>query len=93
MMERAGSERRASAVDRLDAFPTMTRDLGSRSAELDWPPGFDPEQADWFSHNEALIDAPVSRVCDELTAAPNWPRCRPVRTDEARQLERLRRED
>ncbi|MFJ8749966.1 SRPBCC family protein [Streptomyces sp. NPDC102441] len=65
-------------MDRPDVFPTMTRDLRNRSAELDWPPEFEPEQADWFSHNEAFVNAPVSRVWDELTATPNWPTWYPL---------------
>jgi hypothetical protein len=33
---------------------TMKQDLANREKDIHWPQGFDPSQADLFSHNDHL---------------------------------------
>lgn len=56
----------------------MTKDLADRTRDIEWPAEFEPEHADWFSHNELYIEATPERVWHELTAAPTWPRWYPL---------------
>ena len=52
---------------------TMKTDLANRSPEIHWPEGFDPSQADLFSHNELVIQAPCERVWSKIIDATQWP--------------------
>jgi hypothetical protein len=52
---------------------TMMDDLVNRSPDIHWPQGFDPTQADLFSHNEVLINAKCERVWQHIIDATKWP--------------------
>ena len=52
---------------------TVQRDLQERSKEIRWPAGFRPEDADYFSHNQTVIDAPVQAVWAHFVDASKWP--------------------
>ena len=52
---------------------TMDDDLANRSPNIHWPAGFDPRQADLFSHNELFINATCERVWQRIIEAPKWP--------------------
>jgi uncharacterized protein YndB with AHSA1/START domain len=52
---------------------TMRDDLVRRSADIHWPAGFEPENADLFAHNEALINASCERIWKHLVDAKQWP--------------------
>ncbi|PRY08184.1 polyketide cyclase/dehydrase/lipid transport protein [Paraburkholderia sp. BL25I1N1] len=75
----------ASATDQQTAtasanhFParTMSDDLANRSAEIHWPKGFEPTNADLFSHNETHIDASCERVWVHIVDANDWPKWYP----------------
>jgi hypothetical protein len=52
---------------------TMKDDLANRMPDIHWPQGFDPTQADLFSHNELLINATCERVWRHIIEAAKWP--------------------
>ena len=52
---------------------TMKQDLANRSPDIHWPEGFDPSQADLFSHNELRIAASCERVWSHIVDAAKWP--------------------
>jgi uncharacterized protein YndB with AHSA1/START domain len=52
---------------------TMRLDLATRSADIRWPDGFDPQRADLFAHNAVLIAAPCERVWRHIIDAARWP--------------------
>jgi uncharacterized protein YndB with AHSA1/START domain len=60
---------------------TMKDDLASRSADIHWPEGFDPANADLFSHNELDIDAPCERIWQHIIDATRWPEWYPNSKD------------
>jgi uncharacterized protein YndB with AHSA1/START domain len=72
----------ASAIDQQTATAaanhsparTMSDDLRRRSTEIHWPKGFEPVNADLFSHNEIHIDASCERVWDHIVDANDWPK-------------------
>ena len=55
----------------------MKDDLANRSLEIHWPNGFTPADADLFSHNELLINAPCERVWRHIVEATKWPQWYP----------------
>ena len=48
---------------------SMKSDLANREKDIHWPQGFDPSQADLFSHNELLINASCARIWSHLSRA------------------------
>jgi Polyketide cyclase / dehydrase and lipid transport len=52
---------------------SMRSDLANRDRDIRWPQGFDPSQADLFSHNELLIDASCARIWSHIIDATKWP--------------------
>jgi hypothetical protein len=52
---------------------TMKQDLANREKDVHWPQGFDPSQADLFSHNELLINASCERIWSHIIDANGWP--------------------
>lgn len=52
-------------------------DLASRSNKIHWPTSLSPEQADLFSHNEIMIDAPCQTVWNHIVHARRWPQWYP----------------
>ena len=56
---------------------SMKDDLANRSFDIHWPAGFTPDDADLFSHNELLINAPCERVWKHIVEATKWPRWYP----------------
>ena len=60
---------------------TMKSDLANRSREIHWPNGFDPSQADLFSHNELVINASCERVWSQIIDANHWPQWYPNSKD------------
>jgi uncharacterized protein YndB with AHSA1/START domain len=60
---------------------TMEHDLATRSKEIHWPDGFDPEKADLFSRNELVIDAPCERVWRHIIDATKWSQWYPNSKD------------
>jgi hypothetical protein len=53
------------------------RDWANRNADIHWPAGFTPDDADLFAHNEMLIKAPCATVWRHLVEAPKWPQWYP----------------
>jgi hypothetical protein len=56
-----------------DANERPVKDLSRASSEIHWPKGFNPKEADAFSHNEIWIDAPASVIWANLVDAKSWP--------------------
>jgi hypothetical protein len=52
---------------------SMRSDLANRENDIHWPQGFDPSQADLFSHNELLINASCARIWSHIIDANKWP--------------------
>jgi hypothetical protein len=52
---------------------SMRSDLANRDTDIHWPQGFDPSQADLFSHNELLINASCARIWSHIINADKWP--------------------
>jgi hypothetical protein len=52
---------------------TMKQDFANREKDIHWPQGFDPSQADLFSHNELLINASCERIWSHIIDATKWP--------------------
>ena len=52
---------------------TIHDDLIERSADICWPDGFDPANADLFAHNAVVMDASANSVWAKLVAAAAWP--------------------
>jgi uncharacterized protein YndB with AHSA1/START domain len=51
----------------------VNNDMAMKSADIHWPEGFSPADADLFAHNEVFIDAPTSTVWQHIIAAEKWP--------------------
>jgi uncharacterized protein YndB with AHSA1/START domain len=60
---------------------TMQDDLANRETAIHWPEGFDPSQADLFSHNALLIQAPCERIWSHIVDATKWPEWYPNSKD------------
>ena len=60
---------------------TMKQDLAEREKEIHWPEGFDPSQADLFSHNAILINATCERIWGHIVDATKWPQWYPNSKD------------
>ena len=52
---------------------TFNGDGAQRSAEIHWPDGFHPEQADLFAHNEIVVHASCEKVFANIVDAQAWP--------------------
>ena len=52
---------------------TYRHDLAERSADIHWPDGYDPRDADLFAHNHITIDQPAEAIWQHLIAAGSWP--------------------
>ena len=52
---------------------SMKQDFANREKDIHWPQGFDPSQADLFSHNELLINASCARIWSHIIDANKWP--------------------
>lgn len=50
----------------------MAADLAQRNADIHWPAGFSPAEADLFAHNETDIDASCAIVWRHIAAAGDW---------------------
>jgi hypothetical protein len=53
---------------------TIQDDITRRSADIQWPDGLIPTDADLFAHNEIVIQAPPPQIWQHLIAAMAWPR-------------------
>ena len=53
---------------------TIQDDITHRSADIHWPDGLTPTDADLFAHNEIVIQAPPEQIWRHLIAAAAWPR-------------------
>ncbi|MCQ8241647.1 SRPBCC family protein [Rhizosaccharibacter radicis] len=62
-----------ASTPQAKAILTMQQDLGRRSPDIHWAPGFDPATADLFAHNELLINAPCEKVFARIVDAKAWP--------------------
>ena len=60
---------------------TMKQDLADREKDIHWPEGFDPAQADLFSHNALVINASCERIWKHIVDATEWPRWYPNSKD------------
>ncbi len=49
------------------------KDLGQADAQIHWPVGFTPQEADVFVHNEIAIHAPAAAIWENLVDALQWP--------------------
>jgi hypothetical protein len=56
---------------------TMKQDLADREKDIHWPEGFDPSQADLFSHNALVINASCDRIWGHIIDATKWPQWYP----------------
>jgi hypothetical protein len=56
---------------------TMKQDLADREKDIHWPEGFDPSQADLFSHNALVINASCERIWGHIIDATKWPQWYP----------------
>ena len=56
---------------------TMKRDFADREKDIHWPEGFDPSQADLFSHNALVINASCERIWGHIVDATKWPQWYP----------------
>jgi hypothetical protein len=76
---------------------TMKQDLADREKDIHWPEGFDPSQADLFSHNALVINASCDRIWGHIIDATKWPQWYPnskdVRIDGCREIIGRERED
>ena len=52
---------------------TFNADGARRDADIHWPDGFHPEQAELFAHNEIMIHASCETVFANLVDAEKWP--------------------
>jgi hypothetical protein len=52
---------------------TFNKDGAKRYADIHWPDGFHPEQADFFAHNEIVVKASSKTVWDQIIEAEKWP--------------------
>ena len=52
---------------------TMKDDLTHREKDIHWPQGFDPSEADLFSHNSLLIHASCEKIWSHIVDATIWP--------------------
>jgi hypothetical protein len=57
----------------MTTIMTMHDDLANRDRDIHWPPGFEPEKADLFAHNETVINASCERVWKHIVEATTWP--------------------
>ncbi len=48
-------------------------DMANRYADIHWPVGYSPKDANLFAHNEIFIKAPCSTIWQHLIEAPKWP--------------------
>ena len=70
----AGTRDWSEAANRVGSnVMTMKEDLANREKDIHWPQGFDPSQADLFSHNELLINASCERIWSHIIDANKWP--------------------
>jgi len=69
------------AIAAVSLVMTMNADLANGSPDIHWPPGFDPEKADLFSHNELFINASCERVWRHIVEASKWPQWYPSSKD------------
>jgi uncharacterized protein YndB with AHSA1/START domain len=60
---------------------TMKQDLANREKDIHWPKGFDPSQADLFSHNALVINASCERIWEHIIDATTWPQWYPNSKD------------
>ena len=60
---------------------TMKQDLADREKDIHWPEGFNPPQADLFSHNALLINASCERIWGQIVDATKWPQWYPNSKD------------
>ena len=51
---------------------TIQDDITRRSADIQWPDGLTPTDADLFAHNEIVISAPPPQIWRHLIAATAW---------------------
>jgi hypothetical protein len=59
----------------------MKQDLADREKDIHWPEGFNPSQADLFSHNALLIHASCERIWGHIVDATKWPQWYPNSKD------------
>ena len=78
----AGSLAPARAANRQgSSIMTMKQDLADREKDIHWPEGFNPSQADLFSHNALLINASCERIWGHIVDATKWPQWYPNSKD------------
>lgn len=57
---------------------TVQDGIAHRSADIHWPDGLKPTEADLFAHNEIVIDAAPEHIWQHLIAATAWPTASPT---------------
>ena len=78
----AGSLAPARAANHQgSSIMTMKQDLADREKDIHWPEGFNPSQADLFSHNALLINASCERIWGHIVDATKWPQWYPNSKD------------
>ena len=49
------------------------KNLSQANAQIHWPAGFTPQEADVFVHNEVTVHAPAAVIWENLVDALQWP--------------------
>jgi hypothetical protein len=57
----------------MNETPTFIEDGAKRYADIHWPAGFHPDQADLFAHNEIVVKASCKTVWGHIIEAEKWP--------------------
>jgi hypothetical protein len=70
-----------AATQPESSIMTMRQDLADREKAIHWPEGFDPSQADLFSHNALAITASRERIWGHIIDATKWPQWYPNSKD------------
>lgn len=74
-----GTDTLTAKKDVVVQVPAITKDssvnddFSKRSADIHWPKGFSPRDADLFAHNEIYIRAPRTIVWKNIITAKKWP--------------------
>jgi hypothetical protein len=74
---RVDSDKTTTSRSERQSIMTMKDDLANRSPDIHWSDGFTPADADLFSHNELLINAPCENVWGHIVEATKWPQWYP----------------
>ena len=58
---------------KMNEASTINGDGAQRSADIHWPTGQHPEDADLYAHNEIMVNASCETVFANIVDAQSWP--------------------